>query len=87
MRAHSAQIGWGAWAEDGELAGTTGRGLQLEAVEIELTGEMEDHFDVVYRAHVADKGWLEWVCNGELAGTTGEARRVEAIQIKLVEKA
>ena len=35
-RAHVQNIGWMDWVKNGELAGTTGRSLQMEALEIEL---------------------------------------------------
>jgi uncharacterized protein YjdB len=33
-RAHVQGIGWTKWVRDGALAGTTGRGLRTEAVEV-----------------------------------------------------
>ena len=85
-KAHVQTYGWTSWSDSGETAGTTGESKRLEAVQIKLTGEMAEHYDVYYRVHVQGYGWLDWACNGETAGTTGLSRRVEAIQIVLVEK-
>lgn len=85
-RAHVQNIGWQKWVKNGKLAGTTGKSLSIEAVEIKLTGDLAKHYDVVYRAHVQGKGWLDWVKSGECAGTTGEALHMEAIEVKLVDK-
>ena len=59
---------------------------QLEAIKIELTGEMKERYDIYYRVHVEDYGWMDWKKNGEISGTVGEAKRIEAIEIKLVDK-
>lgn len=38
-RVHVQDIGWQNWVSNGELAGTTGKAKQLEAVEIVLLNE------------------------------------------------
>ena len=40
--AHVQNIGWLDWKKDGEISGTVGEKLQMEAVKIKLTGEMAD---------------------------------------------
>ena len=35
-RAHSQNIGWGPWVADGAVAGTTGRSLRMEALQVRL---------------------------------------------------
>lgn len=85
-RVHVQDIGWQNWVSNGELAGTTGKAKQLEAVEIVLLNEQNEvpeNIKIEYRAHVEDIGWQDWVSNGELAGTTGRAKQLEAIQIRL----
>ena len=57
------------WAENGELSGTYGRAKRLEAIQIELTGEMKNHYDIYYRVHAQSFGWLGWAKNGESSGT------------------
>ncbi len=37
-RAHVQNIGWQDWVQNGEVAGTTGQALQMEAIQIDLTG-------------------------------------------------
>ena len=58
----------------------------MEAIQIRLTGEMADNYDVYYRVHAQEFGWLDWAKNGESSGTAGYSYRLEAIEIKLVEK-
>ena len=83
-RAHVQNIGWQGWHTDGEDCGTTGKGLRVEALQVELTGAASTNYDVYYRTHVQDVGWTSWSKNGETSGTTGRGLRVEAVQVLLV---
>ena len=77
--------GWeNTWSSNGETSGT--QGMRTEAVEIKLTGEAADHYDVYYRVYAPVYGWLGWAKNGETSGTTELSSRLEAIQVKLVTK-
>ena len=38
-RAHVANIGWQDWVGNGQTAGTTGRGLRMEALEVRLVAK------------------------------------------------
>ena len=68
------------------MSGTTGQALRLEAIQIQLTGEMAEHYNIYYRVHSQMFGWMGWAKNGEKAGTSGYGYRLEAIQIRLVRK-
>ncbi len=83
IRAHVQDIGWQGWSTTG---GTTGQSKRVEAMQIRLTGEMANHYDVYYRVHAQNIGWMGWAKNGEQAGTEGMSLRLEAIQVKLVPK-
>lgn len=83
-RAHVANVGWQSFVSNGTVAGTTGQKNPIEAVEIELTGENADMYDIYYRAHVAEIGWLDWAKNGESAGSSGCSTPIQAIQIVVV---
>ncbi|MBS4780056.1 MAG: hypothetical protein KH012_06910, partial [Collinsella sp.] len=76
--AHVSSIGWMGAVAGGEVAGTTGRGLPLEALRLVLcdatTGEPLGAGAVSVEAHVAGLGWRPAVGNGEVAGTTGQSR-------------
>ena len=91
--AHVQTIGWQAdpnksatWKKDGEFCGTTGNAKRLEAIQIELYGEMAEHYDIYYRVHSQTYGWMKWTQNGEMTGTTGQHKRIEGIQVVLVKK-
>ena len=87
-RTYSQGFGWLNWVSNGQLSNTALNGARVDAqaIQIRLTGELAQKYDVVYRAHSAYYGWLDWVRNGETAGRFEENLRIEAIQVKLVEK-
>ena len=73
-RVHQKSVGWSEWANNGEWAGTTGKGLQMETLEIK-----KSMFSV--EAHVQGKGWLTPKAAENVIGITGHALRLEAIRI------
>jgi uncharacterized protein YjdB len=79
---HVKDVGWQSPVKDGELSGTTGKKLRMEALKIRLE-DTELTGGISYRAHVKDIGWQSYVSDGVLAGTTGQKLQIEAIQIKL----
>ena len=85
--AHVSNIGWMGAVAGGEVAGTTGRGLPLEALRLVLsdasTGEPLGADAVSVEAHVSNVGWQPAVGNGGTAGTTGQSRAVEALRVRL----
>ena len=58
----------------------------MEAIEMTLTGNQKNNYDIYYRVHVQDLGWLGWAKNGETAGTMNYALKIEAVQILIVPK-
>lgn len=84
MNAHVASIGWQGW-QDSEC-GTTGVGLQMEAIQLRLKGAYADSYDIWYRVHSAALGWLGWAKNGEKAGSEGFGYGMQAIEIRLLKK-
>lgn len=90
---HVQTYGWqgdlnnqSTWKKNGQMSGTSGQAKRLEAIKINLTGEMAAHYDIYYRVHAQTYGWLGWAKNGEASGTAGYAKRLEGIQIVLVPK-
>ena len=73
-------------AAQGGLAGTSGQALRLEALYMELTGDLANGYDIYYRTHVQNIGWTGWAKNGQPCGSANYAYRLEAIQITLVTK-
>ena len=79
-------VGWQNSVANNALSGTTGKSLRVEAVRIDLTGDLKSQFDIYYRVQSQDRGWLGWAKNGESAGTQGFRQRLETMQVKLVKK-
>ena len=91
-RVHASNIGWMAWAKDGEEAGTTGMTCSLEAVQIKLIKKGASHPDtsgyshleipsVTYSSQV--KGaWQNSVSAGEVSGTTGQGIPITGFSAK-----
>ena len=84
---HVQNIGWQNWVKNGEMAGTTGRGLRVEAFLANLSGEMAEGSNIAYQAHVQNVGWQGWKNANQAAGTIGAGRRVECLQMQLGGKA
>ena len=91
-RVHASNIGWMAWAKDGEEAGTTGMSCSLEAIQIKLIKKGASHPDasgyshleiptVTYSSQV--KGaWQNSVSAGEVSGTTGQGIPITGFSAK-----
>lgn len=77
-KAYIQDIGWTEWKNAGEVVGTTGEGMRMEAIILQGNNGL----NLSYRVHMEEIGWAEWVENGQIAGTTGEDIRIEAIEIK-----
>lgn len=78
---HVQNIGWQGEKADGEMSGTTGQSLRLEAIKIQLSSSIDG--GIVYKTHVQDYGWQNFVANGQASGTSGQAKCLEAIQMQL----
>lgn len=75
-KVHVAQKGWQESKINGEVAGTKGEALAIEAFVAEAD------LPIRYKGHIQDKGDTEWFKNGEILGTVGESKRLEEIVIK-----
>lgn len=78
---HVQDIGWQREFTNGEIAGTSGKALRLEAIKIKLDSSLEGNIE--YETHVENIGWQGYKKDGEISGTTGKRLRIEAIRIKL----
>ena len=83
---HCQDIGWMGYCSNNVVCGTKGQNRQMEAIKIELYGEVANSYSIQYRVHCQDIGWTDYVSDGKISGTTGQNRQIEAIQIKLVPK-
>ena len=79
--AHVREIGWMDCAKNGQMMGTTGKNLPMEAMKINISGVAD--LGIEYQVHAQDIGWMDSVSNGEAGGTVGQAKNLEAIKLKL----
>lgn len=84
LRGHVSNVGWQSWGTGS--CGTTGKSKALEAVQMRLTGDAANVYDIWYSVHSADYGWLGWAKNGEPAGTAGKSKAAQAVKVVLVPK-
>ena len=80
-QAHSARRGWFPSVLDGQDAGTTGKSLSLQALNVVLAGVDDDSL-VEARAHVANIGWQEWRSAGYV-GTVGQGLAIQALELRI----
>lgn len=79
--AHVSNIGWRGASYDGATAGTTGRSLPLEALNVRNASTMHAG-SIVGQGYVQRGGWQAEVRNGTV-GTTGQSRSLQAVRFKL----
>lgn len=82
-KVYVSDLGWQELRSQNEVAGILNKGHQIEALSVNLTGEIAKYFNVYYRVHSANIGWLGWAANGEAAGTAEYGYQAEAFQIDL----
>ena len=85
-RSHLSNIGWTDYVSDGALSGLNNTSESIQAVQIQLTGDLSKYFDITYRVHVDNIGWLGWAKNGAPAGTTSCGLNIQAVQIAIRRK-
>ncbi|OFI47697.1 hypothetical protein BG262_08305 [Floricoccus penangensis] len=82
-KTHIQNIGWEKnYKTNGEMSGTEGRSLRLEAIEIKLKDITYDG-SIKYQTHVQDYGWQDWKTEGQISGTSGQSKRLEGIRLSL----
>jgi uncharacterized protein YjdB len=78
--------GWTPVAANAAISGTTGQGLPVEAMRIQLTGPISQTHDIWYRMRVQGLGWMGWVKGNGRAGTTHANLHADGFQAQLLPK-
>lgn len=83
-KGHCENLGDTSVVKDGEVCGTTGRALRLEALSI-VGLDNAPGVGIAGQAHVQGMGWQNQVIfsNGNYIGTKGRKLRMEAIKLSL----
>lgn len=84
-RVNLSGSGWLDWKEDAAEAGNISGDMPLEAISMQLTGELGEWYDILYSV-LQDNAWTDWVKNGAEAGKTGVGLRVDGIRISVVKR-
>ena len=86
-KTHVQNRGWDKnYREDGETSGSTGSGLRLEALEINLKNYKEKYpdSDIEFSTYVDTIGWNDVSHNNGVNGSIGKGLRLEALKLKLI---
>ncbi len=83
---YSTNTGWQEQVTSGNVAGSVTANRMLEAVKINLTGDISNKYDVYYRVFTGQTGWLGWAKNGNPAGKVGFGCEIKALQVRLITK-
>ena len=82
-RTHVQLVGWQRYVRNGAVAGTSGRSLRLEAMNLQL-GSKPVTGSIQYRTHIQSIGWEKtWKRDNQMSGTSGRSLRLEAMQVQL----
>lgn len=77
---HVENIGWMNWVSEGEISGTVGKSLRMEALAVLINGVGK----LEIQGHVEGIGWQSVRTYGEIIGTIGKGLRLEAVKIWLL---
>ncbi len=80
----ASNVTWAGWNSSGNPSGSVGN--QIEAIQFELHGGMENLYDIYYYVRVQDYGWTDWAKNGQYAGSMSGAKPVQALTLTLLPK-
>ena len=73
--------GWQEAVTNGDASGNT-NGIQ--AIKVELFGDIKTTYSVKYRVHILGKDWTEWVKDNAIAGVTSGNDVVDAYEVVLI---
>ncbi len=77
--------GWMEWKENSVEAGNSAGNMPLEAVRIDLTGQLKEQYDVYYSV-LQNGAWTALAMNGETAGAEGQGLRVDGLRVAIRRK-
>nr|MBS1899173.1 CotH kinase family protein [Actinomycetota bacterium] len=74
--------GWTQTNLSGQIVGTTGQQLRLEAFSLAVTNAVGQSGGIQASSHVQNIGWSSWGSTSTI-GSTGQALRLEAVKLRL----
>ena len=85
-RAYNTAGGYLWWFRNGTLTGVPSDGNYVQAVQLQLTGEAAQQYDVYYSVTSSGQGKMGWAKNGEVAGTVDIGERLLSLEVVLLPK-
>lgn len=79
---HIQDKGWVLPVKDGNILGTVGEFLRLEAIKACVKSPEDMHIEI--ESYLEGEGWQGVATENEVSGTIGQARRIEAFRARLV---
>lgn len=77
--------GWQDFTSSGSDAGIVNKALKIEALKMELTGELASKYSVEYEVwYEKDNNVQGYVSDGTVAGSIGEPKKIVQIKIRIV---
>ena len=77
--------GWQDFKTAGNDAGMINKALRIEALKMELTGELASKYTIEYEVLLEKNGSSQgFVSDGAVAGSIGEPKKIEEIKIRMV---
>lgn len=84
-QANLSGSGWLDWEENYAQTGTTTTAMPLEAVKLQLTGQLAENYDLYYSV-LQNGTWTGLVMNGQTAGVEGQGLRVDGLRVAVRKK-
>ena len=77
-----AKTGWLPYVSDSQIAGTVGKSIFLQAIQIGMDGE--DNYNLNGKVYVDGKGWQEYsnIRSDTVLGTTGQEKAIKAVSFE-----
>lgn len=82
-QAYASGQGWQEQATNGDASGSTSG---IQALRIELFGDIRTNYSVKYRVHLLGKDWTPWVQDGKEAGVTTGNDVIDGYEVILTNK-
>lgn len=79
---HIANLGWERPVYDNKVAGTTGKGIGLQAYKVSALNGVASSGGIRYTALV-NNNWQDWKSDGAVSGTVGKGVALQAVKIEL----
>ena len=76
--------GWQKTVSNG--ASTNPTGNKIEAIKINISGEIANYYDVYYSVYILNSGWTGWAKNDSPCGNIGNEKYITSYKVKLVKK-